>query len=558
MPSALTLFIPLALVRLAAALLCPIADCDETFNYYEPLSYLLNGRGLQTWEYSPEFGLRSYAYIALHAPPALLVRLFTSSRPAQFYAVRCCLGIASALCEVRFVRRVALAAGAPVAWLTWILLMTSAGMFHAAVAFLPSSFAMLLLMCAWSSWMADEYAGAIWAVAASALLGWPFVAFVACGPLALDAIAHLGLLPFVKHALSAAAALLLPSAALDSYLYGRFVLAFLNILLYNSSAASGAGAQLYGVEPWHYYVQNLTLNFNVALPAALLTPLILLAKAAAGTPPADSSSKKKKGGGGEGEGGTLPALRLFLLLSGLYIWLVFFSLIPHKEERFMYPVYPLLCLAAAMSIHAVAQGLAYLLLPATALHAGRTALSSLALALCALLCTLRSAGQVVYFGAPLKLYNDLYRDAPPPPSATLASVCVGNEWYRFASSFFLPDGMEVAFIKDGFDGQLPAHFSAAPPEGTRAIHPHFNGMNREEASRYVPLRSCDYLVDLLPIKGSDDERERRELHRGFTPWRTARFLDAAHSPSWSRALYVPLLSERRNAYAEYAVLKRAA
>jgi alpha-1,2-mannosyltransferase len=39
-----------------------------------------------------------------------------------------------------------------------------------------------------------------------------------------------------------------------------------------------------------------------------------------------------------------------LRLSGFYIWLGVLSLQPHKEERFMYPAYPLLGLNAAVSL----------------------------------------------------------------------------------------------------------------------------------------------------------------------------------------------------------------
>ena len=84
-----------------------------------------------------------------------------------------------------------------------------------------------------------------------------------------------GLVQCILTGLKATAALLLPSAAIDTHLYGRLVLAFLNILLYNASASSGSGAQLYGVEPWHFYLHNLALNFNAALPAALLAPPLL-------------------------------------------------------------------------------------------------------------------------------------------------------------------------------------------------------------------------------------------------------------------------------------------
>ncbi|RKP12210.1 Alg9-like mannosyltransferase family-domain-containing protein, partial [Piptocephalis cylindrospora] len=52
--------------RILAAILLPVADCDEVFNYWEPLHYATYGNGLETWEYTPEYGLRSWLYIFLH------------------------------------------------------------------------------------------------------------------------------------------------------------------------------------------------------------------------------------------------------------------------------------------------------------------------------------------------------------------------------------------------------------------------------------------------------------------------------------------------------------
>ena len=243
---------------------------DEVFNYWEPTHFLLYGEGLQTWEYSPTYAIRSYTYCALHAAIAYAASLLTSDKVAIFYCVRASLGVASALCETVFVRRAAHAAGDEVGWTTYSLLLTSAGMFHSSVAFLPSSFAMYLLTCAWSSWMgpprptaaascAPEYTRAIWCVAAGFYLGWPFVV-VAAAPLAIDAVVSFGFFSCVRAGVAATLALVLPSALLDSYMYGRPVLAFLNILLYNRSAASGAGSQLYGEEPAYYYLLNLSFG----------------------------------------------------------------------------------------------------------------------------------------------------------------------------------------------------------------------------------------------------------------------------------------------------------
>jgi hypothetical protein len=44
--------VPLSLlaVRLLSAAVNTVHDCDEVFNYWEPLHFLLHGYGLQTWE----------------------------------------------------------------------------------------------------------------------------------------------------------------------------------------------------------------------------------------------------------------------------------------------------------------------------------------------------------------------------------------------------------------------------------------------------------------------------------------------------------------------------
>jgi len=64
----------LIMCRVLSALFQPIADCDEVFNYWEPTHLVLHHNdapthtnSFQTWEYSPEFALRSYLYVIIHA-----------------------------------------------------------------------------------------------------------------------------------------------------------------------------------------------------------------------------------------------------------------------------------------------------------------------------------------------------------------------------------------------------------------------------------------------------------------------------------------------------------
>jgi hypothetical protein len=38
------------------------------FNFWEPLHFFQKGHGFQTWEVTPQFAIRSWAYILFHLP----------------------------------------------------------------------------------------------------------------------------------------------------------------------------------------------------------------------------------------------------------------------------------------------------------------------------------------------------------------------------------------------------------------------------------------------------------------------------------------------------------
>lgn len=102
-PEGSTAFKCLLSARLCAALLSNISDCDETFNYWEPTHYLIYGKGFQTWEYSPVYAIRSYAYLLLHAwPAAFHARILQTNKILVFYFLRCLLAFVSCVCELYF------------------------------------------------------------------------------------------------------------------------------------------------------------------------------------------------------------------------------------------------------------------------------------------------------------------------------------------------------------------------------------------------------------------------------------------------------------------------
>lgn len=66
---------------------------------------------------------------------------------------------------------------------------------------------------------------------------------------------------FIKWSVIALVVILLPTVAVDSWHYGRLVVAPWNIVAYNIFTEHGP--DLYGVEPWTYYFVNGFLNFNI-------------------------------------------------------------------------------------------------------------------------------------------------------------------------------------------------------------------------------------------------------------------------------------------------------
>lgn len=66
-----------------------------------------------------------------------------------------------------------------------------------------------------------------------------------------------------------------------------------------------------------------------------------------------------------------------------------------------------------------------------------------------------------------------------------AVVCVGSEWHRYPSSFFIPAYVgQVRWINDGFRGLLPFPFNSTLG-GTSAAPSYFNDKNKASDKQYV-------------------------------------------------------------------------
>ncbi|KAJ2909649.1 hypothetical protein GGI21_001671 [Coemansia aciculifera] len=582
-PSLDLVFRILSVVRIVGALTAPIQDCDEVFNYWDPLHLLQFGWGKQTWEYAPQYALRSYSYLELHRAIAGFLHLWFgfSTRIKVFYAIRVALGVGSAMCEAVFVRAIAKHVDRTMANFTLLGLIGMAGMFHSASALLPSSFAMCLCMLGSAAAMAPPNSQgrvipAICAFTMAATWGWPYSAIVAL-PFAVEELVErrgASLRRCMAIGASALAVTVGAAAVVDSWYYGSTVVAGWNQIAYNVLGYGGDSA-LFGTEPWHFYIKNGLLNANLVMVLALLSfPLWLAYEVVSRLTSRGYSSRR------QAKMHASHRLVLYRVLP-FYVTLGLFSMQPHKEERFLSIVYPHMCFNAAVALALLRPLYAW----ATLKRAGPR-MGYVALLVAASIGVLRMVALNQYYGAPMRAFLQLpghhHNDDTGKPAMAISElgpslkslvlpsaadadgyakawdpaqpervVCMGRDWYRFPSSFWLPPNHRLQFIATEYDGHLPGDFapvwiggeSSSTRKSTSMARRDFNSMNKWEPTHAIQLNLaadvCDFIVGVeYPSRGI-----QTQLPHDTSVWQVVAacepILDAEYTPLLARIIYIP-------------------
>lgn len=534
----------------------PVTDCDEVYNYWEPLHFLLYQTGLQTWEYANEYALRTFAYLVPVQGLAIVWKYligiaFGGSSPWMMDQLHVLAGVQSIADDnsttndklVLFwslrATMAAIMAATEVYWLSTVheklhltttnllvlstVLCTCTGMTHAAAAYLPSATWMGVWMLGSASFLKEQHVTfTCVAVIATLSTGWPFGA-VCLVPMGIHILwkeyCQGRVLSFIGKVVAVTAAVQAVVMMVDVQYYGRWVSPTWNIFAYN---AGGSGDELYGIEPVSYYVKNLLLNLNLVAPLGLLAlPIQLL------------SIRFNKD------------WNVVTMLSCIYMWMAITVPRPHKEERFLFPVYPILCLGAVLTVDSALNAIGRLE-AAISRHKELAVRQRVGLTVAVwlpivLLSVSRSAALAKYYTAPLTIYTALafqpvaQQDQGQGLRKQLACTC--GEWYRFPGSFYLPDHVELGFLPSvGFTGQLPQAFSeyGSLARGQDFLQP-FNDENRQEMERYVDMADCTWVIDLEA--GECTPENSRILA-------SAPFLDAEKTSALHRILYLPYFHER--------------
>lgn len=559
-PNLVSGLILLTMVRVLGAVFGVMSDCDEAYNYWEPLHYMMYGRGLQTWEYSPKYALRSYAYLlpyAFTARGTAKLASFSASvsstggwdKVREFYSIRVAQALISAISELALYDSAVWRFGPRRGRVFLALLATSPGIFRAAPELLPSSFAMITLTSAWSYWLVGEFPKAVGFVAFAGLFGWIYAAAAAL-PMALHVMYRRGVGRFVHYAVGAAVPIAGCMVAIDSYYYGRPVLVPLLHVLYNVFPVAGAGPELFGVEPFMYYVINMVLNVPLAVPMVALLPAQLLLQAVGARIWDDAKSTMNR----------------CIFLSGPLVMGALMAAVPHKEERFLAPLYPMLALLSAVVLIDWLDFISRFLPAPNDVKSNTIKLFTIsAVAFTAALGVSRAYMQTHAFGAPLRIYSAFARDqlAKLPDKGPDINLCLGKEWHRFPSHFFIPNQrVKVRFVKHGFNGALP-HYYVDTPLASRVHQDGMNMFNEAQPSQWFNVSSdnaCHYLVDLdlshrEPETTSSDSEEVESIPQAARHVLYSEpFLDVERSPAGIRAFWIPRHNDRL-VYGNYVVVR---
>ncbi|OKL64308.1 hypothetical protein UA08_00919 [Talaromyces atroroseus] len=548
--------------RAISAAHAPIQDCDEVFNYWEPTHYLNHGYGLQTWEYSPEYSIRSWLYVTLHAIVGKTSSFWSPRKKVHFFAIRGALAFVCAACETRLYSAISRTLNPRIGVLFLSIATFSPGLFHASTAFLPSTFTMYASMLGLAAFLdrrgKNKVAEGIMWFATGAIIGWPFA-----GALLLPLLAEVILTSALSGNLQNAIwqiinggircfVILGLEVAVDSIFFQRFAMVPWNIVAYNVFGGEGKGPNIFGTEPWTFYIRNLLLNFNVWFILAVSIAPLLILQALFGSRASNSSQ-------------TL--VRSLAFVSPFYVWMAIFTIQPHKEERFMYPAYPFIVLNAALAFHLILEYLGTNK-PGTlmGLIPGRVKL--LAVAAFVLFSTFaglhRSIGMITAYGAPLRVYDAL---EAPGIAQKGGYLCLGKEWYRFPSSFFLPQSMRAKFVRSEFSGLLPGEFDDSSSiqellSGTSAIPSGMNDRNEGDPSKYTDISQCMFLVDSYFPSQPATSLEPDYIHDtdNWEKLSCEKFLDAAATSILGRVSWIPDLpfvpARFKRQWGEYCLLRR--
>lgn len=563
------LYASLLLTRFHAAFYAIIPDCDEVFNYWEPLNFLTRFFGKQTWEYSPEYAIRSYAYLCQFSVFIYPIKLaeFALSKFAKvdipsfslFYAIRIIMALLFTISEIKLSRSLKFLNKSIQNWFLLAQIL-SPGMYQASISILPSSYALLFGILSTNFIIhyfntekfissidselinleeksnalkeKDEasnidslvprtnmllnlyrisiplinkyYTLAILTISIAGFLAWPF-AMVLIAPFLIYILAKTlftspksilkndyngfkALSIYILAGLSCLFFIPFFITQFDSLFYKKSTFVAINIVSYNVfNSDELTGPQIFGIESWDWYFKNLLLNFHIFFVIAAANFMTLTNK-----------------------------YQLVIYKLPLLIWFGIFVSQPHKEERFMYPVYHLISISFAQFMSCDTFKCTCLL------KFVKKIINFVVIISTAFLFLARVNNINTNYSAPFQVFKQFNAETSSikhKTSPLVETVCIGREWYHYPSSFFLNENQRLRFTKSSFTGMLPGDFvePESPTFENLSLSTSFNSNRFNNKNQFNPdfivsdINECDYFVDIDMKTSSEDQASLNEF-----------------------------------------------
>lgn len=213
----------------------------------------------------------------------------------------------------------------------------------------------------------------------------------------------------------------------------------------------------------------------------------------------------------------------------------------------MFPIFPLICLTSAFTIEILSKLISGYSLKLSNIYSN---LIMVLIAIFSIASISRGVALFKSFNAPFDVYMSLESVNDrliASQNKEVINLCVGKEWHRYPSSFFLPDSKrwKLRYLQSEFRGQLPQLFNESI-NGTRMIQDGFNDQNLEENARYIEsVNLCHLIIDTDYPEYSDRDHPYSKDPESFKVVFSSPFLDTSKSkPIW-RSFYIPVISETK-------------
>lgn len=304
-------------------LLCPYTKVEESFSMQAVHDILYHRTELSSYDHHEFPGVVARTFLGpltlagISTPGVLLLHGFFGASTVRVWVqlwVRLVLGACVLLALQRFQVAIERRHGGNVAIAFGLLMCTQFHFMFYISRTLPNVFALALVLLALAYWL-DEQLTASFSLFTLVVVVFRSEVVLLLGGVALDCLVRrrISLWGLFRVGIVAAVLCLIVSVPIDSWMWRRFIWPEGSVLRFNVLENK---SHIYGTQPWHWY-------FSSALPRALLgcLPLALIGL------------------------GWIPRSRRICFPA--FVFVALYSLLPHKELRFIFYAIPCFTVAAA-------------------------------------------------------------------------------------------------------------------------------------------------------------------------------------------------------------------